>query len=162
MRTQDEIVARLRAPRGDLLFNFEPDVLLPQLDFDRAREFLKDGATAEEWGRATDGVEERYPLGEAAALRDFRSYAAFAWSKARYHRGLSAIRSVQKLSAWAWLLGRDDVLEAVERADYAPYGCPKLKVICEAFGFPVPDDEELVRMMRGEPCTPDCEDGCNS
>ena len=161
MRTQDEIVKRLR-DHGDP-FGFGLQVLLPHLDFDHAREFLKNGATRADWESPRqngDGVEERYPLAESAALRDFRAYAAFAWGKAQDHRGLSAMRSVEKLTAWTWLLGRDDVLDRVQQTDYALYGCPVLRVLCEAFDFPIPDDEGARRMMRGEPCRPDCPNGC--
>lgn len=161
MRTQEEIVTRIREKR-DVIFGFEAEVLLPHLDYEHAKEFLKPEASREQWeGLHRNGdVEERYPLTEAAALRDFRSYAEFAWGKAADHRGLSAGRSVEKLTAWAWLLGRDDVLVQVEKTDYAQYGCPKLKVICEAFGFPIPDDEGSQRMMRGEPCVVGCDMGC--
>src|SRR5579871_5733471 len=153
MRTQDEIVARIRDIKArQRAFEFGPEVLLPHLDFDHAREFLKADAKRESWETpfVVDGVERRYPLTEENARADFRAYAEFAWGKAQDHRGLSAMRSVDKLSAWTWLLGRDDVLEQVEEIDFAMYGCPILKVVCEAFGFPVPDDPETQRMIRGE------------
>lgn len=154
MRTQGEIVERVRASRT--MFGFQAEVLVPHLDFEHAREFLKPEMTLEKWEEG----EDPSPLTEARAVEDFRKYAEFAWGKARDHRGLSASRSVEKLSTWTWLLGRDDVLEAVEAVGYAQYGCPKLKVICDAFGFPVPDDEATQRMIRGEPCEPGCESGC--
>lgn len=154
MRSQDEIAAHLRE-KDDDLFGFKIDVLLPHLDYARAREFIKTNVTREEW-------EKKYPLSETDSMLAFREYAQFAWSKTNNHRGLSASRSIAKLSVWAWLFGRDDVLAQVERTSYPMYGCPKLRVICEAFGFPVPADEETQRMARGEPCRPDCEDGCGS
>jgi hypothetical protein len=151
MRTQDEVVARIREKRS--IFSFDAEVLVHALDYEHAREFI--GTTSREKWEAT-----KHPISEEEAIRDFADYAAFAWGKAEDHRGLSAGRSVEKLEAWTWLLGRDDVLSQSENALYAMYGCPKLKVICEAFGFPIPDDEPVVRMMRGEPCTPDCDAGC--
>lgn len=159
MRTQEEIVAKLREHQGKIL-DFTPDVLLPYLDFDHAKQFLKPDATREGWESPHGDDQMSYPLSEETALREFRAYAEFAWGKAQDHRGLSAERSVQKLEAWTWLLGRDDVLAASEAAHYQNYGCPKLAVICEAFGFPIPDDEPTQRMVRGEPCKPDCESGC--
>ena len=159
MRTQEEIVARIREKRS--MFGFDAEVLLPYLDYDHAKEFIRPVVPREKWEVSSEDGGRGYPLNEEAAMRDFRAYAEFAWGKAQDHRGLSANRSVEKLEAWAWLLGRDDVLAASEAAGYASYGCPKLKVICEAFGFPIPDDEATVRMMNGEPCRPDCDSGCN-
>lgn len=153
MRTQDEIVVRIREKRS--MFGFDAEVLLPHLDFAHASEFVRPATSKDEW-------DQKYPITESAALDAFRDYAEFAWGKAQDHRGLSAGRSVEKLEAWTWLLGRDDVLAASEAAPYPSYGCPKLKVICEAFGFPIPDDEATVRMMRGESCVPGCDSGCNS
>ena len=163
MRTQDEIVARIREKRS--IFAFDAEVLLPHLDYDHAREFIKPETTREQWEapREHDGTTfDTYPLTEAAALRDFRAYSEFAWGKAQDHRSLSAGRSVEKLEAWTWLLGRDDVLAEVAKTDYAQYGCPILKVFCEAFGFPIPDDEGTRRMTRGEPCVVGCDMGCGS
>ena len=104
MRTQDEIVARIREKRS--FFGFDAEVLLPSLDFEHAVEFLKPEATREHWEGGGE-KKEPYPLAEASVMRDFRDYAEFAWGKAQDHRGLSAYRSLEKLSAWAWLLGRD-------------------------------------------------------
>lgn len=153
MRTQDEIVARIREKRS--MFGFDAEVLMPHLDFEHAREFIKPVVTKEEW-------EKEYPLTESAAMDAFREYAEFAWGKAQDHRGNSAGRSVEKLEAWTWLVGRDDVLAQSEAAPYPSYGCPKLAIVCEAFGFPVPDDESTQRMIRGEGCSPGCESGCHS
>lgn len=158
MRTQDEIVARIREKRS--MFSFDAEVLVHSLDFDHAKEFLREERIRPE--RANEEWNTTYPLSEEAVMKEFADYAQFAWGKAQDHRGLSANRSVDKLEAWTWLLGRDDVLAASEAAPYPSYGCPKLKIICEAFGFPVPTDTETVRMMNGDPCKPDCESGCNS
>src|SRR5277367_4801730 len=97
------------------------------------------------------------------ALGELREYMVFAWGKVEDHRGISAGRSVDKCAAWAWLLGRDDVYKAAhDGKNYAQYGAPALKLICEAFDLPVPADKGLQRMMRGEPCTDNCGNGCGT
>jgi len=87
-------------------------------------------------------------------------YLEFAIGKIQGHRGISAGRSVDKLREMAWLLGRDDVMAAMDKADYQNYGAPKIKAFAEGMGLPWPDDEDLARMALGYPCTDDCEGGC--
>lgn len=163
MRTQDEIVARLKAGVEDDLFGFATDVLLDALDFEHAQPFLKEGVTPEQWNvkREADGFgrELQFPLLreedlKAAAL----DYLKFAWSKAQDHRGISAERSVTKLFEFCWLLGLDT--QKIRAAEYRNYGCPMLKVISELLEAPLPTDAGLQRMMQGEPCTDGCESGC--
>lgn len=152
-RTQDEIVARIRAVAvGDFL-GFRQDVLLRALDFEHAREFLKPEATAEQWAEASEAGDL---LGAAKA------YYGFAIGKIRDHRGISASRSVDKLGEFAWLLGRDDVVTAMQAAEYAQYGAPQVKAFAAGFGLPWPDEPEMVRMAAGEPCVPGCDAGCGS
>ena len=149
MRTQEEIVAKM-STKSDSFFGFDKEVYVLGLDFEHAKPFLEEGTTAEQCPTRT----------EAEVTKEAAGYAEFAWGKAEDHRGLSAGRSVEKLTAFAWLLGRDDVVAAMEAAGYAQYGCPKLKAFCDGMGFPVPDSEELMRMMRGESCSDYCESGC--
>jgi hypothetical protein len=149
MRTQDEIVDFLRSHVG----GFTVEALIGYLDLAHAKEFLKPTAKAkaEEWKQ--DPIE--------GVLKELADYMAFAWGKVEDHRGISAGRSVQKCSAWAWLLGREDVYEYANNDDhYAQYGAPALKHICEAFGLPVPQDEGVQRMCEGLPCHDGCESGC--
>lgn len=164
MRTQDEIVARLKEDTRADLFGFAQTVLLDALDFEHARPFLKEGVTPEQWNvkREADGFgrELQFPLLreedlKAAAL----DYLKFAWSKARDHRSISAERSVTKLFEFCWLLGLDT--EKVKAAEYQNYGCPMLKVISELLEAPLPTDAGLQRMMQGKACTDECEYGCS-
>ena len=53
-----------------------------------------------------------------------------------------------------------DLVAQIAHTPYEQYGAPKLKVICERLGFPMPDDMAALRMARGEPCTPGCAEGC--
>jgi len=88
-------------------------------------------------------------------------YLAFAIRKVVDHRGISAERSVVKLREYAWLLGRDDAVVAMDAAAYPQYGAPKLKAFALAMGLPWPtDDIVLEHMASGQPCSPNCWEGC--
>ena len=148
-RTQDEIVQRIREVEDDDFFGFRTDVLIQALDFEHARPLLKSEITPDKWADYVPGDFQQ-------AAKD---YYAFAVGKIRDHRGLSAQRSIDKLGEYAWLLGRDDVVTAMEAADYPQYGAPQVKAFGEGFGLTWPDSPEMVLMAAGEPCTPDC-GGC--
>lgn len=150
-RTQDEIAARVREIQEGDLFGWRLEVLLPALDFEHAREFLKPEATKERWEEARHGNDL-----EAAA----KSYYDFAIGKIRDHRGISAERSVLKLTEFAWLLGRDDVIAAMDAAPYPEYGAPKVKAFGQGLGLAWPDEPALTRMAAGEPCRTVCMEGC--
>lgn len=150
-RTQDEIVARMREVEAGDFFGFRREVLIDALDFEHAREWLKPGVTADEWRPALD---------QPSILAQAQAYYGFALGKIRDHRGISASRSVDKLGEFAWLLGRDDVVAAMDAAEYAQYGAPKVKAFGEAFELPWPDEPEMTRMAAGQPCEPDCGAGC--
>lgn len=152
MRTQEEIVARYEAIKADDMLGFRADVLIGHLDFEHARPYLRADATADEW--------RPDPLDAESLRKGAADYAVFAWKKVQNHRGISASRSVTKLTEFAWLLGDEALVAEIERTSYPQYGAPKLKLVCERLGFPVPDAEPLQRMMRGEPCRDDCDEGC--
>jgi hypothetical protein len=150
MRTKEEIAARIKDHEGRM-FNFEVDVLLPYLDYEVAKPYLNPTVNALEWEEAR--IKE--PSDEMILVHA-RKYLEFAIGKAEDHRGLSAMRSVQKLAAWAWLLNRQDVLDQLEVTPYAPYGGPQLAVFCEAFNYHLPISDRAQRMMDGHPCSPEC------
>lgn len=159
MKTQDEIVARIKAKEAakSSMFGFDLEVLIYALDFEHAKPWLKPEAKETDWAPST----ERDEAGIKKAALD---YMEFAWGKAQDHRGLSAGRSIDKMTEYAWLLGHDDLVARLERDEvpYAQYGCPILKVISEAIGAPVPNDTETRRMMEGSPCVDGCENGCGT
>jgi len=155
VRSQQEILERVRAlnfgpPIEDFL-GFRREVLMGSLDYDHVKAWLKDGVTAEAWQPLTTDTE----VLAAAAL-----YLVFAWEKATGHRGISANRSVDKLTEFAWLLGRDDLVEQMDAAPYPQYGVPKLVVFATGLGLTWPPGEDLTRMARGLPCRPGCDEGC--
>ena len=151
--SQDEILARVRQIRhdGEDIFCFRLEVLLEFLDRDHFRDLAGPDVDLSDLPFAPPPLP---PL-------EAEGYLEFAFGKALDHRRISASRSVMKLLEYAWLAGRQDVVTAMENAPYAQYGVPKLVVYAEAFGLPVPADEALARMGRGEPCEAGCRAGCD-
>lgn len=152
MRTNKEILAKIEEfQNAALMFDFRIEVLVEALGFEAAMKaglLKEDSDPWESWNGNTL---------ETAA----QEYLEFAYGKAADHRGISANRSVQKMEAFAWLLGRDDVVDAMDAAGYTSYGVPKLRVCAEMMGWPFPEDrDDLVRMSNGHPCIPGCEEGC--
>lgn len=144
-RSPEEIRARLNAEAKG--FGFDKEIYLDYLSFDDALSFLtedarkKYGEGGEPWPRI-DAVDE--------AAQDFLDYMNFAWGKAEDQRGISASRSIQKLGAWLWLLGRNDLVATIENDDlYNPYGAPALVAVCDDLGVEVP---ESLREFAKHPC----------
>lgn len=154
MKSNAEIAAEAkRLDEGsEDFFGFRREVLIGALPFDLARPWLKDDATPEEWSPL---------LNEEDRITGAREYLDFAWGKARDHRGISAGRSIQKMATWAWILGNEDLAGADDRDDYAMYGAPILADFSRWLGVPIPEGEDIARMVEGLPCGPDCE-GCRS
>jgi hypothetical protein len=157
MKTQEEILDRITAKTNDAddFFGFAREVLIMALDFDHAsaRDLVAAGVTADEWPKTTD---ETLTTGAA-------EYLEFAIGKIVGHRGISASRSVAKLTEFAWLLGHDDVVTAMGEADYAQYGAPQVKAFADGMGLPWPVEAhpELARMAQGLHCDPEgCLSGC--
>ncbi|AEB42641.1 hypothetical protein [Micromonospora maris] len=155
-RTQEEIVTRIRALRAHRrdIFGFREEVLVEALDLDHARQLLGPG-TPGGWTPRVD--HETYA----------RDYLRFAIGKIIDHRGNSASRSVDKLGELAWLLGRDDIVRAMDHTSYPMYGAPTVKAFADGFGWPFLDDLDsddqraLARMADGQQCDPQgCQRGC--
>lgn len=163
-RTQEEILARFHAVADTDWLGFRQDVLLESMTSDSLRAIADaslDGG--ESFVEPTLCPIVAPDLLEQAA----RDYLTFAVEKAIGHRGLSASRSVDKLREYAWLLGRDDVVAAMEVAEYPQYGAPKLRAFAEGMGWAWPGDVDaqdataLERMTQGLPCQDDCRNGCD-
>lgn len=153
MRTSEEILQKIKDSYSDDMFGFATSALIEFLPFDLAKPFLVETAKEEEW-KVTPSTHE-------AIVAVMRDYMAFAWDKVWDHRGISAGRSVEKMAAWAWMLGDDDlVAQIVDDANYPQYGAPALAIVCRKFDFPIPDVEGLHRMIRGDTCEPGCDMGC--
>lgn len=159
VRPMSDVVAQLKADKPpDLvegsMFGFWIEVPLEFVTFDDAKAagILKPGAEAWE-----------APLYTVASVTEgAQKYMEFAWGKVRDHRGISAVRSVEKIGMYMWLLMRDDVLRAMNEVGFAQYGAPKLKAACDLLKWPMPDGDGELRMARGLPCRPRCSAGCGT
>lgn len=153
-RTQDEIIDRYHA--ADDFFGFAVEVLAEAMTAETIRGINPKAELPDDWAPKTTQAFEA----------EARGYLTFAVGKIVDHRGISASRSVVKLTEYAWLLGRDDVVEAMAAADFAQYGAPQVKAFADGMGWPylagdAEDRAALERMARGDACTPDgCENGC--
>ncbi len=146
IRTIDEVRARYKEKMAKPAFlDFSTEVL---------GVFLPEG-----WKEGHEHEVENHPLTEEYVRREAVEYLQFAFGKAVNHRGISAGRSVQKMTEYAWLLGLDEAVKFAENSDnYKNYGVPILKVMAKTLGVEMPP--EIANWPDGEPCTPDCVEGC--
>jgi hypothetical protein len=124
IRTQKQIVERIRTNGSRDPLGMTTSDLLEWLDFSHAKEFLKSDATVESW----DSLEKPKPVREQMV-----EYMPFAWEKANNCRGLSAGRSMSHYSNWLWLIGKDELADSL--IDYEFYGKDELVRICEFLGL---------------------------
>jgi len=124
MRTPDEILKRVEEVKEEDFFGFETADLLAWLPYDKARPYLKDSVGPEDWSYEVPTHD--------SVLKCITNYMPFAWDKANACRGLSAMRSLQHMKAWLWLLG-DDLTDKLD--DYTYYGKPQLRAICDKLGI---------------------------
>lgn len=156
MRTPDEIVARIDQVRATDQFGWAQECLITFLPHQQALPFLTEGTTAEQWAEAGGA---RTPDRDAV-LAEINGYVEFAVGKVTDHRGLSANRSVQKMHAWMWLLGDDDVA-AIDWERYQNYGAPVLRQIIDRLGLTVETGPQFDRMAQGLACREGgCDEGC--
>jgi len=155
MRTYEEIHAKLKAVASDDLFGHWVEALMIFLPFEEAQPYLNDTTVA----KSSRVWEEQFQEANTreSVLNVAEKYMGFAWDKVQDHRGLSAGRSIEKMEAWLWLLGDGDKIDW-ER--YSPYGAPILAEICKLYNWPVPESPELSRMISGNTCEPNCNQGC--
>lgn len=156
MRTQEEIAQRMRDSAS--MFGFEREIFVGFLDLKHAKEFLKDEAVAE-YESGSKKWDYKDPTRENV-LAEMKEYMAFGWEKVDDHRGLSANRTIEKMQAWAWVLGDDELMKKIEDAPYPQYGAPKLKAICDHLDWSMPDSESIRNMANGEHCGADYGCGC--
>src|SRR3972149_3026035 len=150
MRPQEQIVKRIERKQKEVM-SFEPEVLMLYLDFEHAKPMLKPEATEKDWNGC------HTPYTRENVLKEAETYMReYGWAECQEHRGISAERTIMKMTAWAWLLEEDDLLQKMKDTEYQNYGAPKLKVVCEHFGWPIPNDEPTQRMMGGQMCRVDC------
>lgn len=148
-RSQDEIIRYIK--ENDDMFGFTSDTLLNYLDFDHLKPLLKQ-KTEEEYAELKKSWRQIVDVYEAA--QDLLDYLNFGFGKALDQRGISASRTVTKLKAWFWLLGREDLAAIAANDDlYNPYGMPVLIAISEKLGLPVNAE---CRKFAGNKCEDYC------
>jgi len=125
MRTGKEILLRIKEIAHRDIFGIETDDLIMHLDFEDARQFLKEGITPEIWAK---GCFSRDP---ESVEKGMLEYMPFAWEKANGCRGISAYRSMSHFNAWTWLAG-DDLGDLLK---FSFYGKDNLVKICEHYGW---------------------------
>lgn len=137
-RTQEEIVERTQEESKKML-GFQVEVLTEYLDWDHAKQFYKEEYVKEVEAGTKEKPQPVTDLYEAT--QDMLDYLVFGYMKALDERGISASRTIDKLSAWLWLLGRDDLRRLISDDElYNPYGMPALIELTKALGLPVPED----------------------
>ena len=152
MKTHQQIVERTEAviKNKSSMLNFDIEIYASYLSFEQAECIRNESVTKDEWGKVL-------PLTEESVTADMKDYMDFAWGKAEHHRGLSSMRSIEKMKAWLWLLeDYEMVLFAEEDHNYAMYGAPIVKAISEKYGFEIPESATLEKMVQGEVCDEDC------
>lgn len=151
MRTNAELFAWYEENKVDDIFGYKLEIIFPFFTGEQQRSYGMEGT---EWVGSIAITEEE-------VHRRMKGYMKFAWEKVLGHRGISASRSVSRMSVWVFLMGNDDLLKFVQDGNnYAMYGAPVLKRICEKYRFPIPKDERVLRMAKGLPCTVRCNQGC--
>lgn len=167
-RSPADIVTRMKEASGFL--DFTGEVLADYLSFDDAAPVRSGAVTREQWeapitelqgyGGAVNKPRPIAPDDAEFILLSARAYMTFAWTKVEDHRGISASRSAQKLTAWLWLLGWDTAEVVDDTNRWGQYGAGVLADISKCLGFDIPTDEWATRMIAGLPCVDGCDGGC--
>lgn len=138
MRTQQEIIGRIRVRHKEDIFGFEWHEYMMALTPDSLGklrgEVLKADADMVDWQPSFTCDDD--------ILKAAREYMPFAWGKANGCRGLSAGRSLSHYQAWLWLLG-EDKFDDID--DYQFYGKDELVRICELLGLDASQWDDGVR-----------------
>jgi hypothetical protein len=126
MKTQQEILDKIESAKHRDFLGFETSDYIDFLDFKHAKQYLKKGIGKKKWAKFQKTTDED-------ATKCIKDYMPFAWEKANNCRGISACRSICHMTAWIWLLGKDDLLKELEKTKYEHYGKEKLIIICKHF-----------------------------
>ena len=174
MRTQEEIIEEYQRLIDDKdNFGWRREILSEYLTKDSLKTILKyrgldetDKDVAELLNLTDEDTERVMRTSEEQqddyVIAEIKEYMEFALYKALNHRGISANRSIEKMSEWLWLLNRAELSKSFEEAEYQNYGVPKLKVICDS--LKIVDfsklDVKLQNMAKNLQCETNCYEGC--
>lgn len=139
MKTQQQILDRIREIKDEDYFGFEITILLDFLTIEsleslRGVVFIDGSGFSYRPPKATD---------EETIKAAMRAYMDFAWRKANGFRSLAAGRSIYYYKAWLWLLGEDEFANDLE--DYQYYGKDELVRICDYLGLDASQWDDGVR-----------------
>ena len=161
IRTQEEILERIKETKDEDIFGFGTEILMSTLNFENIKKFLKEDIDKKALGEIKENCKKFSKDRKNNLIREMRNYMQFAWEKVEDHRGLSASRSIIKMTEYLWLLKEDELLKLAQEDDnYYPYGAPILAKICEKLGFPMPKKKQIKNMVSGKPCCRNCDMGC--
>lgn len=146
MRTQAAILNRI-ASQNDA---DETEILRQYLSYVNAGSPAMPSGGAAEWNAAAQALDP---------VEHLRVVCAVAWNKIRAHRLDRTGRNVGRIKALVWLIGDQTAIDAVQNAT-GKHGAGKLAALCTHFGFPIPNEERLQRMIADQTCEPGCTRGC--
>lgn len=145
LRSQEEILEKMKKiTEEQASMDFSVEVIVYYLNWENIKPYLK-----EEYIEKVENGEEQFNFVTSIeeCAQDFLDYMNFAWGKAENQRGISASRSIQKLSTWAWLMGREDISDVLQDDSlYNPYGAPALIKACNMLDISVP--ESLIEFSK--------------
>jgi hypothetical protein len=142
MRKQEEIAEKCKTFGESLIGSMVVSDLLVYLDFEHAKEFLKEGITAADWNGDgdEDAIGRQYT--RENVLKEMADYVCFAFEKMDGQRGISSARAIAHYQCWLFLLGEEDEHAArlIELAEYVDgYGQGFMHEVCDAYGFVKPE-----------------------
>lgn len=139
MKTDQQILERIKAIESRDIFGFERNDLIVYLSFKAAKPFLKKGLTASDWQEFSQ---------ELSVIKEvIFKYMKFAWEKANNCRSLSANRSIMHFMAWTWIVDEEFCKEIEKEYDenYQYYGKDILAKICTHFSIDYKQWDDGVR-----------------
>lgn len=151
MKAAKEIAMKFEEENKKSASNW-PDVLVGYIPYEQAKALglVKVGGDARDW--------KFKKLVEKTVVDEMKAFVDFALPKVAAHTSLAAMRGMDKLRAWTWLIDKDT---EIAWENFPNFGAPVLKQICEKFEFGWPAHPVLNQMAKGLPCSPECVRGCN-
>ena len=126
MNPLNKVIDYVTKQREDAaLFSFHLDPVLPFATAEQLRPFTKDDVDLDEFEKELS--EHRKEYTKENILEEMKGYLEFAFGKAYDERGLSAIRSIQKMQTYLVMLDNEELAEQI--TEFEDYGLPQLRAI---------------------------------